>query len=71
MMEEIIANFESISEEDMTKYAGEWVAIVDRKVVMHSNSFKEINEFVKTYYPNKRALIGKLPEALPTVMSLE
>jgi len=69
-MHNIISNFESLSEERVTKYAGEWVAVVDNIIVAHAKSFKEVYDIVKKQYPGKRPLIGKLPESLPVVLSL-
>jgi hypothetical protein len=70
-MQNIISNFESLSEEDLSKYAGEWIAILDGKVVIHNKSFKELYLTIKNNYPSKeRPLIGKLPEAVPTVLSI-
>jgi hypothetical protein len=69
-MKEIISNFESIKEEEMTKYAGEWIAVVESKVVAHGKSFKEVYSFVKSNYPNKRPLIGKLPDSIPTILNV-
>lgn len=70
-MQQIISNFESLSEDDLSKYAGEWVAILDGKIIINSKSFKEIYEFVENKYKGKKLLIGKLPDALPTVLSLD
>ena len=58
-------------EEDISKYAGEWIAIIDQKVVAHSKDFKDINEILKERYPKKRPLITKLPLAMPTVLSID
>lgn len=68
-MQNIISNFESLSEEILSKYAGEWIAVVDNNVVSHNKSFKEVYEYVKNNYPRERPLIGKLPEASPSVLS--
>ncbi len=69
-MEEIVSNFESLSEEDMSKYAGEWIAVIDNKLVAHSSSLKEVYEFTKQNYPNKKPLIGRLPEDKLIILSL-
>ena len=69
-MQDIISNFESLSEEETSKYAGEWVAVIDNKIVMHSKSFKEVYNFIKKNYPNEKPLIGRLPEATPIVLSI-
>lgn len=69
-MQNIITNFESVPEEDFSKYAGEWIAILGGKVVSHSKNFKEVYEFVKKTFPQERPLIGKLPENIPVVLSV-
>lgn len=69
-MQDIISNFESVSEEILTRYAGEWIAVIDNKVVAHGESFKEVYDFIKENYPKERPLIGKLPEASPIVLSI-
>ena len=65
-----ISNFESLSKEDMTKHAGKWIAVVDGKVVISSDSFKKVNSFTKEKYPNKKALFGKLPDSQYCVFSV-
>ena len=70
-MQNIISNFESLSEDDISKYAGEWIAIVNNGIVVHSKSFKEVYEFIKKNYPNEKPLIGKLPESNFVVFSVE
>ncbi|PIN78138.1 hypothetical protein COV15_00565 [Candidatus Woesearchaeota archaeon CG10_big_fil_rev_8_21_14_0_10_34_12] len=69
-MKNIINNFDSVSEEIMTNYAGEWIAVGDGKVILHSKSLKDVNSFTKTNYPKKRALIGKITEANLSVLSI-
>lgn len=69
-MQNIVSNFESLSEGDITDYAGEWIAIINNKIVAHSKSLREMHEFVKENFPNERPLIGKLPEAIPVTFSV-
>lgn len=66
----ILSNFESLSEEDISKYAGEWIAIVDNKIVSHGKSFRDVFAEAKKNYPGKRPLFGKLPENSLTVLSI-
>lgn len=61
-MQNIISNFESLKEKDFSDYAGEWVAVIDNKIIEHGVSFKEVYERVKQKNPNERPLIGKIPE---------
>jgi hypothetical protein len=70
-MQDIISNFESLSEEETSKYDGEWVAVIDNKIVIHNKSFKEVYNFIKTNYPNEKPLISRLIEATPIVLSLD
>lgn len=70
-MNEIISNFESLTEEDMSKYSGEWIAVVDSKLVAHGKSFKEVFDYTKINFPKKRPLIGKLPDSIPTILNIE
>ena len=67
-MQSIISNFESLSEDDLTKYAGKWIAIIEGDVVAHSDFFEEVYQTVKADFPKKRPLIGKLPMAIPLVL---
>lgn len=69
-MQNIISNFESISEEDATQNAGKWIAVIDNKIVAYGESFKEVYDKTKNNYPKERPLIGRIPEAIPLVLSL-
>ena len=46
---------------DMTPYAGEWVAIVDRKVVSHGLSPKHVFKEAKRCCPRRRPLVTRIP----------
>lgn len=69
-MQNIISNFESLSEEDISKYAGEWIAVINNKIVSHGESLKEVYESAKKEYPQERPLIGKLPDNIPVILSV-
>jgi hypothetical protein len=71
MVQETISNFESLSEKELIKYAGKWIAIIDGKVVESDESFKELYNSVTEKYKNKRPLFGKVPELAPTVLSID
>ena len=47
---------------DLSNFMGEWVIIVDKKVVEHGENLKNIFKEVKEKYPNHKLLIGKVPE---------
>ena len=69
-MKDIISDFDSLSEEKFTEYAGKWIAVIEGKIIVHGSSFKEVYEIVSKKYPEKKPLIGKLPEAGLTVLSV-
>jgi len=62
MQKQIISNFESLSEKDLQKYSGKWVAIIKGSVVLENKSFKNLMDIVRKEYPNEKPLIGKIPE---------
>ncbi len=49
-------------EADLSAYTGEWVAIVNDKVVSHSRDIKKAYREAKEKYPDKRPLLAKVPE---------
>lgn len=46
---------------DLSNFIGEWVIIVDKKVVQHGENLKSIFKEAKEEYPNRKFLIGKVP----------
>ena len=70
-MQKIIDNFESLTEEVMTKYAGQWIAVVNGKVIANGSSFKEVHKKAKEKYLNEKPLFGKLPDARLSVLSID
>ena len=69
-MQKIIDNFESLSEEVMTKYAGQWIAIVNGKVIANGKSFKEVHKKVQSSYSNEKPLYGWVPDAIPSIFNI-
>ena len=62
-MQSVSKNFDSLSDEEFSMYAGKWIAVIDGKVVISGNSFKEVYSKVKEKYKGKRPLVGKVPVA--------
>lgn len=52
-----------------SEYAGEWVAVLDGKIIAYSKNFKEVYNLAKKNFPKERPLIGKLPKNMPMVLS--
>ncbi len=69
-MQKIMDNFDSLTEEVMTKYAGQWIAIINGKVIANGKSFKEVHKKAQSKYPNEKPLYGRIPEAGFTVFAL-
>ena len=58
---EISKSYEFYAGADLSRYAGEWVAIVGNKVVAHGNSVKEIISKSSEAAPGKPPFIAKVP----------
>lgn len=54
-------NYEWYIKEDMNKYAGKWIAIVDQKPVASGTDAKKVYEEAKAKYPNKKPCLAKVP----------
>ncbi len=60
----IDANFDFYANADLTKYAGKWIAIVDRQIVAAGDTFKEVFNKAKKEYPGKRPLFDWVSEPM-------
>lgn len=47
---------------DLSHFVGEWVVIIDKKVVQHGQNLKNIFKEAKKEHPNRKFLIGKVPD---------
>lgn len=54
-------NYSFFINADMSRYVGEWIAIIDAKVVAHGKNAKSVYEQAVENYPKKRPLITKVP----------
>lgn len=46
---------------DLSRYKGEYVAIVDERVVTHGDNAKEVWENAKQQHPDKIPALAKIP----------
>lgn len=53
--------FEFYLKADLSKYEGEYVAIVDDKVVAFGDNAKEVLDEAKKKFPNKKPMLAKIP----------
>ena len=54
--------FNWFADADLRKYKGEYVAIIDEKVVAHGDNAKEVWEDAKRKYPDKSPSLAKIPK---------
>ena len=57
-------NYEWFLKEDFSRYAGKWLAIIDKKVVASGEDVNKIIKEVKKEYPNKRPFVTKIRDKL-------
>lgn len=58
------ANYEWFLKEDLSKFSGNWIAIINKKVVAHDKNVGKIIEEVKEKFPTKKPLITKIRNKL-------
>jgi len=57
-------NYEWFLKEDFSRYAGDWIAIIDKQVVANGKDAEKVISCTKKEYPNKRPLITKIKDKL-------
>jgi len=55
-------NYEFYLGTNVNKYIGEWVAIVDKKIVAHGKNVKEVMKEARLEFPKKRVLLVRVPD---------
>lgn len=53
-------NYEWFLKQDLSEYAGKWVAILDKKVVASGDDAGKVIEEVKKRYPGKKPFLAKV-----------
>ncbi len=59
-LEMVDDDYEWYLKEDLSRYAGTWIAIIDKKVVASGRDVHKVVEEVKKAYPDKNPLITKV-----------
>lgn len=54
-------DFDWFVDADLSRYKGEYVAIVDERVVTHGNNAKVVWENAKRQHPDKIPALAKIP----------
>lgn len=57
-------NYSFYMKTNLEKYLGEWVAIVDEKLVSHGKSAKDVYREAKEKYPDKTPFLTCVPKKL-------
>ncbi len=55
------ANYDYYIETNFSNYAGKWIGIFERKVVIAGKTFKEVAEFIDQHFPKNKVLIAHIP----------
>jgi len=50
-----------LEKEDLSQYQGEWIAILDTKVVAHAKTLQEIHNIIKTEKIIRTPLLQRIP----------
>ena len=58
------ADYEWYIEQNLSRYDGEWIAIMDKHIIAHDKNVKKVLDFSKQKYPNKRPIITKINNKL-------
>jgi len=59
-MRSIEENFNYFLEADLSNYADEWVAIIDKSVVSYGKNVKAVYEDAVKKFPNKKPFLTKI-----------
>ena len=55
-------NYEFYANADLSEYAGEWIAILNERVIAHGNNVKELIKKTKETDPDAAPFIAKIPQ---------
>ena len=55
-------NYEFYANADLSEYAGEWIAILNERVIAHGNNVKELIKKTKERDPDAAPFIAKIPQ---------
>lgn len=64
----VSVSYEFFLKEDFSRYAGEWIGILDKKVVAHGASFKEVAEIADREFSSKKMLITRIPAKMAQLL---
>ena len=60
MTQSVYSDYEWFLREDLSRYSGKWVAIINRSVVGSDNDFHKLLQETRKKYPRGKPLITKV-----------
>ncbi len=63
-MVNVYSDYEWFLKEDLSKYSGKWLAIIDKKIVAEGDNVEKIINDVRKKFPNKKPFITKIRDKL-------
>lgn len=64
----IMDNHQTFLETDLSGFEGQWIAIIEKKIVANGKNLKTVLEKVKNDYPGKKPLVAKAPSNKPITL---
>ncbi len=61
-------NYDWFIEHDFSRYSGEWLVIIDKRLVAHGNDVNKILKEAKKKHPNKMPFVTKIRSKLSNNM---
>ncbi|MBS3060458.1 MAG: hypothetical protein J4432_03030 [DPANN group archaeon] len=56
-------NYEAFMKQDVSEYSGQWIIIINQKVVKHGTELQLILKQVQKEYPKQKPLIARIPSS--------
>ena len=63
----LVKNYEYYANADLTKYAGKWIAILNKKVIAYANTIKELSQKIENQKIKETPFIIKIPTKEKTI----
>ncbi|MFA6329477.1 MAG: DUF5678 domain-containing protein [Candidatus Micrarchaeia archaeon] len=57
-------NYDFFLKTDLSEHMGEWVAIVDQKIVASGKSFKKVYAEARKFHPDKTPFLSCVPDCV-------
>jgi hypothetical protein len=68
LAESVIENFNFFREQDLSKFAGKWVIIVNKKIVDSGDNLKQLMENANSKYPKEEPFVARAPSGKALIL---